>query len=84
MELFVAWDPLQRLRFGESPSCQVRYSLMYEAFLKGKAHSWRQLSADTRELVLAFRPEYLSSYLRAASGGHSLTVIEDLAPAFPG
>lgn len=82
MEVFVAWNALQHLRLGASSSCQVPFPLMYQAFLRGKACYLRRLADENRETILAFRPEYLSSYLEMASGGHNRVIIGALSPGY--
>ena len=82
MEVFVAWDALRHLRLGESSSCQVPFSLMYQAYLRGKAIGARSLAANEKEMILAFRPEYLSSYLRLSAGGHNRVDVSALCPAY--
>ncbi|HUW95204.1 MAG TPA: hypothetical protein VMW58_05415 [Anaerolineae bacterium] len=82
MEVFVAWDALYHLRLGASSSCQVPFSVMYDAYLNGKACVRRSLASGDDELVYGLRPEYLSSYLRAASGGHAAVVLHELSPAY--
>jgi len=72
MELFVAWDAAAHLKVGKSSSCQVAYSLMYEAYLQGRAQMNRTLASGSRETVVAFRPARLSEYLRTAVRSHVL------------
>ena len=82
MEVLVAWNALEHLRLGSSSSCQVSFEVMYDAYLTGKACTTRVLPENSRETVFAFRPEYLSSYLDAASGGHQRVQLASLRPAF--
>lgn len=78
MEIFVAWDALQHLHIGASSSCQVPFSLMYDAYTRGKALMERRLSEENTEQVIAFQPKYLGSYLAHASGGHRFVSIDKL------
>jgi hypothetical protein len=70
LEILVAWDAIEHLHIGASSSCQVLYPLMYDAYLRGRAEASRQLTSGAMEHIVAFRPEFLASYLKAASGGH--------------
>jgi hypothetical protein len=82
MEVYVAWDAAQHLRLGASSSCQVPFSLMYEAYLNGKACRKRRVASGDDEIIYGLRPEYLTSYLRAASGGHTTVALHELSPAY--
>jgi hypothetical protein len=82
MEVFVAWDAVHHLHLGTSSSCQVPFRIMYDAYLKGKACVKRSLASGDDETICALRPEYLTSYLRAASGGHARVALHDLSPAY--
>ncbi len=70
MEVFVAWDAVAHLKVGLSSSCQVDFSLMYDAYLSGFSSSSRRLLNGSSEKVIAFRPERLAQYLTAAWRGH--------------
>jgi hypothetical protein len=71
MEVFVAWDPIQHLRVGESSSCQVPFNTLYAAFLDGVASYDRRCNDGSIEQVLAFRAENMAEYIRATTAGHS-------------
>lgn len=71
MEAFAAWDPLVHLRVGASSSCQVPFAVLEAAYLKGASVALRRNQSGPPERVIAFRPENLASYMRAAAGGHN-------------
>jgi hypothetical protein len=81
MKVFVAWDPLQHLRLGESSSCQVKFETMYEAYIQGAASSTRQIVDGSMERIIAFRPEKAADYFRAAAGGHNQVTLNSLREA---
>lgn len=71
MEAFAAWDPLLHLRVGASSSCQIPFSTLEAAYSRGVSATERRSRAGHTERVIAFRPDYLTRYLRAAAGGHN-------------
>lgn len=74
MEVFVFWDATEHLDLGHSSSCQVPFGTLYEAYIRGHAANVRSLGSGREETVVAVRPEYVVSYLQAASGGHQLLI----------
>jgi hypothetical protein len=78
MEVFATWDAVQHGRPGESSSCQVPFGLLYRAHLTGKAEHLRMLSNGVNERVIAFRPEFLASYLFNVCGGHGSIDLNNL------
>lgn len=80
MEVLVFWDAIEHLNLGASSSCQVPFETMYQAYLSGYSTHERSLGNGRSETIIAIRPEYVASYLRAASGGHDLVDVSDLAP----
>jgi hypothetical protein len=78
MEAYAAWDPLAHMEVGSSSSCQLPYSLLCDAYLKGAASVWRRSREGNSERVIAFRPDCLGRYVRAAAGGHNAVAISAL------
>jgi hypothetical protein len=70
MKVYAAWSALSHLHVGDSSSCQVNFDLLRIAYLSGVAASERTIADGDRELVFAFRPEFLGRYMYAATGGH--------------
>jgi restriction-modification system family protein len=78
MEVFVAWDSSHHSIVGASSSCQVRFALLYEAYLKGAAVTERRTRGGSVECVFALRPERVPLYFEEVLGGHSSVSIDRL------
>jgi Methylase-associated X1 len=70
MTVIVAWDPIKHIKLGASSSCQVPLDQLISAHLDGVAERTRGVRDEQTETVIAFRPEYLASYILQAAGGH--------------
>ena len=80
MTVIVAWDPIRHIELGASSSCQVPFDQLISAHLDGVAERTRWVRDEQPETVIAFRPEYLASYVVQAAGGHDAVDVSRLKP----